>query len=175
MLGTLREEDADMVDIVKKVVGWSAVAGVAVFGGVNAFGDDTTRNDQNEIIESGGLGAFAIEVGDCLNLPSELNQVQSVEGVPCTQAHNAQAYALFDLTGFSDAFPGSAAFEEQAAEGCYERFQSFVGISYEQSELYFSFLGPTEDGWVELDDREIVCLLVPESGTFTYDAQNSKL
>ena len=163
-----------MVDVVKKVVGWSAVAGVAVFGGMNAFGDDTTRNNQNEIIESGGLGAFAIEDGDCLNLPSELNQVQSVEGVPCTQAHNAQAYAHFDLTGFLDAFPGSAAFQEQALEGCYERFQSFVGIPYEQSELYLSTLEPTEDSWVELDDREIVCLLGLESGTFTYDAQNSK-
>lgn len=163
-----------MVDVVKKVVGWGAVAGIAVFGGVSAFGDDTTRNDRNKIIESGGLGAFAIEVGDCLNLPSELNQVQSVEGVPCTQPHNAQAYAHFDLIGFGDAFPGSAAFEEQTVEGCYERFQSFVGISYEQSELYFTALEPTKEGWVELDDREITCLLVPESGTFSYDAQNSK-
>ncbi len=163
-----------MVDVVKKVVGWSAVAGVAVFGGVNAFGDDTTRNDHNEIIEAGGLGAFAIEIGDCLNLPSELNQVQSVEGVPCTQAHSAQAFALFDLTGFGDVFPGSAAFEEQATEGCHERFQSFVGTSYEQSELYITTLEPTEESWVEMDDREIVCLLVPESGTITYDAQNSQ-
>jgi hypothetical protein len=155
-------------------VGWSAVAGIAVFGGVSAFGDDTTRNERNEIIQSGGLGAFAIEVGDCLNLPSELTKVQSVEGVPCTQAHSAQAYARFDLIGFGDTFPGSAAFEEQAMEGCYERFASFVGISYEQSELYFMTLEPTEEGWVELDDREVTCLLVLESGTFTYDAQNSK-
>jgi hypothetical protein len=164
-----------MVDVVKKVVGWGTVAGVAVFGGVTAFGDDTTRNEQNEIIESGGLGAFSIEVGDCLNVPSEegYSVVQSVEGVPCTQPHNAQAYAIFDLTGFSDAFPGSAAFEEQAAQGCYDRFQSFVGISYEQSALYINFLEPTEDSWVNLDDREILCVLQPESGTFTYDAQNS--
>lgn len=164
-----------MVDVVKKVLGWGTVAGVAVFGGVSGFGDDTIRNDQNEIIESGGLGAFAIEVGDCLNLPSEEDfEVQSVEGVPCTQAHSSQAYAIFDLTGFSDAYPGLAAFEEQAYEGCYERFQSFVGIPFEQSELYLGYLWPTEDSWADLDDREIVCLLGPESGTFTYDAQNSK-
>lgn len=163
-----------MVDLVKKVAGWGAVAGVAVFGGVTAFGDDTTRNAQNEIIESGGLGAFAIEIGDCLNLPSELNQVQSVEGVPCSQAHSAQAFAVFDLIGFGDVFPGSAGFEEQAAAGCHERFESFVGVPYEQSELYFMSLEPTEESWVQMDDREIVCLLVPESGTFSYDARNSK-
>ena len=147
---------------------------VAVFGGVSAFGDDTTRNAQNEIVEAGGLGAFAIEVGDCLNLPSEMSEVQSVEGVPCNQPHRAQAFALFDLVGFGDEFPGSAAFENQAAEGCYDRFEGFVGIPYENSELYFTSLEPTPQGWVELDDREIVCLLVPESGTFSYDAQNSK-
>lgn len=162
-----------MVETVKKVVGWSAVAGVAVFGGVTSFGDDTTRNDQNEIVESGGLGAFAIEVGDCLNLPSDLNEVQSVEGVPCSQAHSAQAYALFDLVGFGEAFPGSEAFDEQAAQGCYERFKSFVGVPYEESELYFTTFEPTEESWRQLDDREIVCLLIPESGTFSYDARNS--
>ena len=167
-----------MENLIKNVVGWGAVAGVAVFAGVSAFGDDTTRNDQNEIIESGGLGAFAIEVGDCLNLPSEDfgigEEVESVEGMPCSQAHSAQAYALFDLTGFSDAFPGSAAFEEQSSAGCLDKFESFVGIPYEQSELYFMWLTPTGEGWVQMDDREITCLLVPESGTFSYDAQNSK-
>ena len=167
-----------MEDVIKNVVGWGAVAGVAVFAGVSALGDDTTRNDQNEIIESGGLGAFAIEVGDCLNLPSEDfeigEEMTSVEGMPCSQAHNAQAYALFDLTGFSDAFPGAAAFAEQSGTGCLDRFESFVGVPYEQSELYFMTLQPTREGWVQMDDREITCLLVPESGTFSYDAQNSK-
>lgn len=163
-----------MDNLVKKVVGWGTVAGVAVFGGVNAFDDATTRNEQNEIVESGGLGAFAIEVGDCLNLPSELSEVQSVEGVPCSQPHSAQAFAVFDLVGFGDDFPGAEAFEEEADAGCLEHFESFVGLPYEESELYLMTLVPTEGSWVEMDDREVVCLLVPESGTFNYDAQGSK-
>lgn len=164
-----------MEDLLKKIVGGAAVAGIAVFGGVTASGDETTRNDQNEIVESGGLGAFAIKVGDCLNLPSEFNEVQSVEGVPCSQAHHAQAFALFDLTGFGDEFPGSEAFDEQASQGCYDRFASFVGVPYEESELYYMSLEPTAESWAQLDDREIVCLLVlPENGTFSYDAQNSR-
>jgi hypothetical protein len=163
-----------MKEVIKNVVGWGTVAGVAVFGAVGGFGDDTTRNDENEIIGSGGLGAFAIEVGDCLNLPSDLNQVQSVEGVPCGQAHSAQAFTVFDLTGFSDVFPGSAAFDEQSDAGCLGAFKGFVGVPYEQSELYVTALEPTEESWVQGGDREIVCLLVPESGTFSYDAQNSK-
>lgn len=163
-----------MVDLVKKIVGGATVAGVAVFAGVTGFGDDTTRNDQNEIVESGGLGAFAIQVGDCLNLPSEYSEVQSVEGIPCSQAHSAQAYAVFDLVGFGDAFPGSAALEEQVTGGCYDRFEGFVGVPYEESELYIRTLEPTEESWAQLDDREVICLLSPEYGTFSYDAQNSR-
>ena len=163
-----------MGDLFKKIVGGATVAGIAVFGGVTAFGDDTARNDQNEIIEAGGLGAFAIEVGDCLNLPSEFSEVQSVEGVPCSEPHNAQAYAVFDLIGFGDEFPGSAAFDGQASEGCYNRFESFVGSPYDESELYIESLEPTKGSWTQLDDREIVCLLVlPDYSTFSYDAQNS--
>ena len=163
-----------MEDLVKKVVGWAAVGGVAVFGGVAAMGDDTTRNEQNEITEAGGLGAFVIEVRDCLNLPNDLSEVQSVEGVPCSQPHNAQAYATFDVTGFGDAFPGSAAFQDQASQGCYDRFEGFVGLPYEKSELHITTLEPTQESWTQLDDREIVCLLIlPDQGTFNYDAQNS--
>ena len=34
---------------------------------------------------------------------------------------------------------------------------------------------PTAESWTQLDDREIVCLLIlPDQGTFNYDAQNSR-
>lgn len=164
-----------MEDLAGKIVGWTVVGGIAVFAGVASFGDDTIRNEHNEIIESGGLGAFVIEVRDCLNLPSEVGEVQSVEGVPCSHPHNAQAYAVFDVMGFGDEFPGSAAFQEQAFEGCYDRFEGFVGVPYEESELYIETLEPTEGSWTQLDDREIVCLLVlRDRGMFSYDAQNSR-
>jgi hypothetical protein len=80
---------------------------------------------------------------------------------------------VFDLGGFDDVFPGSAAFDEQADSRCGESFESFVGAPYDQSELYITTLEPTKESWMELDDREIICLLVPESGTFSYDARNS--
>jgi hypothetical protein len=162
-----------MEGVIKKAVGWSAVAGVAIFGGVSAFGDNTTRNENNEIVGAGGLGVFSIEIGDCLNLPSEITGVQSVEGVPCSEEHGAQAFAKFDLTGFGDDFPGSEAFNEQASAGCTEAFDDFVGISYEQSALYFMILEPSEETWEQEDDREVVCLIIPETGTLDFDARNS--
>lgn len=157
----------------KRIIGGALVAGVAVFGGVTATGDETTRNDQDQIIDSGGLGAFAIQAGDCLNLPDQYSEVQSVEGVPCDEPHNAQAYGAFDVTGFGQDFPGSTEFAEQAEVGCHSRFEQFVGIAYEESELYFTTLEPTKDSWELADDREILCLVVPASGTVAYDARGS--
>lgn len=144
----------------KRLIAGAVVAGVAVFAGVGAFGDETTRNESGDIVEGGGLGAFVIRNGDCINLPSE-SLVQSVEGVPCSKPHDAEAYYIFDMAG--TAYPGEAQITTSADTACLAQFHPFVGVSYEYSTLDISWLGPTEDSWDELDDREIVCLVVGSS------------
>ncbi|MEZ5228855.1 MAG: septum formation family protein [Acidimicrobiales bacterium] len=155
---------------VRQLAGAAVIGGVAIFGGVTAMGDDTVRDDSGAIVEAGGVGVFAIKYGDCLVAPLE-GEVQSVEGVPCDQPHDSQAYDTFDLTGF-DAFPGDA-LDEPAYNGCLDRFESFVGIPFEESILWVTFMSPTADGWAQ-GDREIQCLIIPESGTITFDAKNSR-
>ncbi len=157
--------------MIRRLAGGAAAAGIAIFGGVSAMGDDTTRNDQGEIVESGGVGAFAIKFGDCIQLPTGLTEVQSVEGVPCSAPHNAQAYDVFDMPG-GDAYPGDLAITDAADEGCLDRFAAFVGVPYEESTLYISYLTPTVGSWAE-GDHEIQCLVAPEYGTISFDAQNS--
>jgi hypothetical protein len=142
----------------KRWLAGAVVAGVAVFGGVSAFGDDTLRDSTGSIVEGGGVGAFVIKNGDCINLPSNAAQVQSVEGVPCSSAHDAEVYYLFDLAG--DAYPGPDWVSESAVNGCLTAFHPFVGKAYEQSELDIYWLEPTEDSWNEIDDREIACMVV---------------
>ncbi|MDA3040977.1 MAG: hypothetical protein O3C27_15900 [Actinomycetota bacterium] len=82
------------------------MAGIAVFGGANAFDANTTRDESGEIVEAGGLGVFAMEVGDCFQVPIE-DLVQSVEAVPCTEPHDAQVYAKFDMP--DGPYPGEPA------------------------------------------------------------------
>jgi hypothetical protein len=155
----------------KRLIAGAVVAGVAVFAGVSAFGDETVRDSSGAIVEGGGIGAFVIRSGDCLNLP-EVSLVQSVEGVPCSQAHDAEAYAQFDLTGTS--YPGEAAVEEGAIDGCLTGFHAFVGVAYEKSELDISCLSPTEDSWNEQDDREIVCMVIAlDDGTLNGSMRGS--
>jgi hypothetical protein len=146
----------------KRLIAGAVVAGVAVFAGVGAFSDETTRNDSGAIVESGGLGAFVIKNGDCVNIPDG-RLVQSVEGVPCSQAHDAEVYYLFDLSGTS--YAGAEWVTEAGVTGCLGAFHAFVGVAYERSELDIFWLEPTEETWTEIDDREIACMIVALDGS----------
>lgn len=144
------------------IAGVVVAAGVAVFAGVGAFGDETTRNGDGQITEGGGLGAFVIQNGDCINLPEE-SLIQSVEGVPCAAPHDAEAYLLFDLA--DGPFPGIDWVSEAAANRCVSAFHAFVGVAFERSELDVFYLHPTEESWNELDDREVVCMVTTMDGS----------
>jgi len=146
----------------KRLIAGAVVAGIAVFAGVSAFGDETVRDSTGAIVEGGGVGAFVVRTGDCLNTP-EVGLVQSVEGVPCSQPHDAEVYLKFDLAGTS--YPGAASVEETAIDGCLAGFHPFVGLAYEDSELDILWLEPTEDSWNEQDDREIVCMVIAMDGS----------
>lgn len=146
----------------KRLIAGAVVAGVAVFAGVGAFADETTRNESGDIIEGGGLGAFVIQVGDCVNVPDE-SLVASLEGTPCWEPHDAEAYYSFDITGHT-AYPGESAITTAADTACAAQFHPYVGISLDQSELGFTWLAPTEEGWDEADDRGVTCLAMPWSG-----------
>lgn len=147
----------------RRIIGGIVGGGIAVFGGAQAMDDDTTRNDSGEIVEGGGLGVLAMDVGDCVQLPTDHELVQSVEGVPCGEPHDAELYAEFDVP--DGAFPGDPALEKLAGEGCYERWGSAVGTVYEDDKvLDFTFFLPSEQGWAE-GDREVQCMVLRIDGT----------
>lgn len=144
-----------------RAVGGLVVGGVAVFAGTQATEDDTTRDDSGAITEAGGLGAFALQVGDCIQLP-DATEVLSVEGVPCGEPHDAQVFAEFELPDGD--FPGVESVEMSAGDGCYERWPAAVGTDYETDTASdFTVFTPTAESWAE-GDREVACLLVPLDG-----------
>lgn len=145
----------------KRIVG-AAVLAVAAFGGAGAFDDNTVRDDTGAIIQGGGLGAFAVKVGDCFNVPTE-ELIQSLEAVPCTDPHDAEAYASFDQVG--SAYPGAEAVTDASFFGCYDRYEAYVGVPWEDSELDIWFLEPTRESWEEVDDREVTCAIVTIDGS----------
>ena len=150
---------------ISRIVIGGVAGGVAIFAGTGAFTDDTTRNDAGEITASGGVGAFQVRVGDCIQVPSGAEEVVSVEGVPCTTPHEAQAFASFSLPDLA-AFPSPDEMDSLAGRGCLKYWAGAIGTSYEsETRVDLNFMHPSQVSWDQQDDREVTCLVVSADGS----------
>jgi len=139
----------------------TGVAGVGIVSaGALAF-DQTTRDNNGSIIKEGELGVFSFKVGDCLTDVKEGSSLDQALGVPCSQTHQMEVYAETFIEDGSETLP--AGFDKKGDEYCYAEFPKFVGISYEESKLDFTYLVPSEDSWKE-GDREVTCLINDPAG-----------
>jgi Septum formation len=153
------------------LTGCSALQGAA--GGV-----EPERDRDGQVTEAAQANAFALRVGDCLNLDDApatdapvSEEVESVPTVPCDQEHDGEVYAVEDMD--EGEFPGDEAVATAAEEFCLSEFQDFVGVAYDESPLDFTTFSPTEDSWNELDDRELLCIVVDPEGGVTGTLEGS--
>jgi hypothetical protein len=123
-------------------------------GMVSGWLDDDTPEPQ-------AVPVFKISVGQCFATPPQESELTDLQSVPCDGPHRQEAYALLDYqqpAGVQgDAYPGDALLSNYANATCAESFESYVGVSYLNSSLYFTFLIPSARGWQESDDRTVVC------------------
>ena len=123
------------------------------------------RDETGAIVSEGTIDAFHLRVGDCFNDSSGIgDEVSSLPGVPCSEPHDYETYAVFDVALSS--YPSEDEMSEIAYDRCLERFDGFVGLEYENSILEIVTLYPTNESWKQ-DDREVVCAL--------YDMNDEKL
>jgi Septum formation len=154
-VGSGRREVA--VGILRVVGGGLAGLGLVGAGYLGTAGqDETVRDEAGQVVEGGELGAFRIRLGDCIDV-GDATDIESVQGIPCDQPHEAEVYHAFNLPGSE--WPGDAAVDEVAADGCYASFEPFVGEPYETSRYDFRTITPSEASWDEFDDREVLCLV----------------
>lgn len=128
----------------------AAAVGFAIFGAANK----ADRDGSGAIVGEGNVNAFQIRVGDCFDDSNSLDEVTDLPGVPCSQPHDNEAYAILDLTIAS--YPGGDGMFELANTACLERFEAFVGRDYDSSSLDIFALYPSQQSWKQ-DDREVVC------------------
>jgi hypothetical protein len=132
-----------------------AIAGAAV-AAVIGISTAAERNAAGEITAAGAVDAFEVRVGDCFDDEAfASSEISEIPGVPCSQPHDNEVYATFDIAG---EWPGDERVEELAYEGCFERFARAIGKSYEDSVIDFTTLFPTQGSWKQRDDREVVCV-----------------
>jgi len=105
----------------------------------------------------GGQSVFELEVGDCFDDPESFEEVQEVSKKDCADPHDNEVYANVDMSGTE--WPGQTAVEDYADEACLAEFEPYVGAAYEDSQLQFGWLVPTQESWTEIDDRTVTCIL----------------
>jgi len=147
--------------------GCSAIGRAVIdqFGGGDSrsdggYGDDLVTHDD------GNTDIYDVVVGQCVDDPDFLGEdlYASVTVVDCAQPHIAELFALFDLPG--DEFPGDDAVWEAAETGCTAEFGPYVGTSYEESALDYTYFWPDESNW-NLGDHEVMCFVVDYEQEFT--------
>nr|MDT0659166.1 septum formation family protein [Micromonospora sp. DSM 115978] len=140
---------------------WAVGIGIGV---VLAIGSGADRNDDGEITEGGSVSSFDLTAGDCLNDLEESASITSVPAVPCAEPHEAEVFALFEVSG--DAFPGDAEISSQSEEQCTQRLAEYAPAAVEDENLELFFLHPTQESWAQ-GDREVVCIANDPSGQRT--------
>jgi hypothetical protein len=149
----------------------TGVAGVGIVSAGALAYDQTTRDDNGSIIKEGELGVFSFKIGDCIKDVKEGASLDQATGVPCSESHQMEVYAETFIEDSSEARPTD--FDKQGDEYCYQEFTRFVGISYEDSKLDFTYLTPSDDSWKE-GDREITCLIKDPAGAVEGSLEGSQ-
>ena len=137
---------------------WIPVAAIVVGVG---YLTTAHRDDDGTVSTAGNLTVGDLQVGDCFNEASFDSsgdvEVNDVDAVPCTQPHAYEVYAVSDYNG--SVYPGTdALFETAFLEVCVPPFEPYVGIAWEDSQLWASAITPSEEGW-NAGDREFICHL----------------
>lgn len=133
-----------------------ALAGCSLLGNITGGTDTPAEPGTGTDVD-----VFTIAVGDCLNDGGVDGEVSTVETIDCAQPHDSEAYASILMD--DGEFPGDTVVDDFAIEQCTAAFADFVGLSYEESALSFSYYYPTTESWAS-GDREILCLLVDPAG-----------
>ena len=125
-------------------------------GGTSSTPSGPSEPSASPTEEPESVNVFTLAVGDCLDNFSA-DEVTEVGVRDCAEPHDLEVYSEFELEG--DAFPGQDAVETSASDGCYQAFAGFVGLSYEESVLDYTYFLPTQESWETADDRVVSCLI----------------
>jgi hypothetical protein len=136
------------------VFGIIALAGVAVGGLAVA----THGFRAKSVIRYRLAAVFSLRPGDCLNsAPNGLD----VTVLSCATPHDAEVFAAFPLT--ASAWPGTAAVQSQASNGCLSRLAGYLNPQLVNAGLAQEYFYPDRAAW-QAGVRTVVCEVSASSG-----------
>ncbi len=107
-----------------------------------------------------GGAAADLQVGDCFDLPAQLQEIGEVPHHPCAEPHDAEAFLIEDYVAIENApFPAQSEFDSWAAVHCNVAFTPYTGFGPNDApNVSWGYLQPTSDGWSK-GDKEMTCFL----------------
>lgn len=156
--------DPDGVECSPTAAVWLMALAVITIG-LAGCSSGPQRDDAGQLTQAASMSPFDLKLGDCLQQvlteqsdPSNLSaEVSTVDAVTCDQPHDLEVYHVFGLTG--DTYPGAEAVNAAWIERCEDELLSFAELSQDLSTLYITALYPTEQSWIEANDREVLCMV----------------
>jgi hypothetical protein len=102
---------------------------------------------------------FSLQAGQCLD--SGRNGISGLQVLSCSQAHDAEVFATFRVAG--PHYPGAAALQQQARQGCASRLSGYLNPQLSTASLAQSFVYPDAGAW-SAGERTVVCTVRSTSG-----------
>ncbi len=157
---------ASLVAIVLMVVGCSG-------------GDGLKRGTDGRVTAAGNLSVFEVREGDCIVPPTDVKaELQNVKVVPCKDPHTQEAFAVEPYVNKAntkdDAYPGDQVLTAFADGVCLQDYQDYVGVAYQDSKLFYTYLLPSARSWNEGKDRKVVCIVTTTGEQLTESVKDSK-
>lgn len=130
---------------------------------------------------STSVSVFKVQIGQCFNPPAGAPKadLSDLSSVACTAPHTQEAYAAPDyqapVGGDNSVYPGDAALASFANGSCAQAFTGYVGVSYLDSSLFFTYLLPSARSWEQGSDRTVLCFATTTGASLSKTVKGSKL
>jgi hypothetical protein len=126
-----------------------------------------------------GTSVFHVKAGQCFLPPSKVQaELTSLKRVSCSTGHTQEAYAVVAYngtgSGFTDQYPGDTVLKTYADGVCAQKFSSYVGVDYQDSTLFFTYLLPSARGWQQSHDRNVVCFVTTTGAVLHKSVKGTK-
>jgi hypothetical protein len=132
---------------------------VGVAGGVLAV--VTHGFHKKTLVTYRPAAVFKLRPGDCINsAPDGL----AVTVLSCGTPHQAEVFATFTLPKSS--WPGNAAAEQDAGDGCASRLGAYLNPDLANAGLAQEFVYPNQAAW-QAGERTVVCEVSSSTGKLT--------
>lgn len=112
-----------------------------------------------------------LTVGTCVNDADVADFFWGLPVVDCDEPHDSEIYEIVDLPAGD--YPGDDAVYALSDELCFDAFEPYVGLPYEESDLYFLFYSPDKRSW-GFDDRAVLCTLYDPDGPIEGSVRDSR-